>query len=410
MAYGYNINQRKINKRNHIIDIFRENGALSKVRAKELSGYSMDTIISVFNSLIDEKILIPAEGEQKAKGRKAAFFTLNSKKRLYLGITFNQSGIYSSIMSFSHEILENISTPLKLGISKDEFLDAFTGHLKQVFNANPDLPGALSSIGCSIPGDIDLKTGILHTYVFMPFLKELNFREILNSLSPHVPVTIDHNIRSMSSYLLTDMKILEKYKRILFISARSGTANSLIYKGEIVTEHGELGHIRVSDNNVQCPCGRYGCLDCYFSYHSFMELLSNIQGIEQMGGNGQGNDYPGLDILREMYSRKVPAVVDFLEERISFFSKALLDGINITAPDLVLLSGDLFRIYGDPVNRIKTTVSSMFPSTGAITHFANTEIQFIDLGTEIASFGVCYDMIRNDFSYYQEDPVGNGLY
>ncbi len=402
MAFGYNIDQRKINKRNHIIDLFRQNGSLSKVRAKDLSGYSMDTIISVFNSLIDEEILLPAEGEQKAKGRKAAFFTLNSTKRLYLGITFNQSGIYSSVMSFSHEIIDNSSTPLTLGIKKEEFLEKFSGHINSVFDKNPDLAGSISAIGCSIPGDIDLTTGILHTYVFMPFLKELNFREILNSLHAEIPATIDHNIRSMSSYLLNNMKVIDSYDRVLFISARSGTANSIIYRGEIVTEHGEMGHIRVSDENVQCPCGRSGCLDCYFSYHGFMDMLTEING-KNLHKDRKNSDYPGLNLLGEYFARGDKKTVEFLNRRISYFARALLDTINVTAPELVLLSGELLKVFGDPVSIVRKSIEDYFPSTGIITHFDKTEIQFIDIGTEIASLGVCYDMIRNDFSYYQEE-------
>jgi hypothetical protein len=57
MAFGYNIDVRKTNKKNHIIDLFRHNGPLSKVQAKQMSGYSMDTILNVFDSLLEEKSL-----------------------------------------------------------------------------------------------------------------------------------------------------------------------------------------------------------------------------------------------------------------------------------------------------------------------------------------------------------------
>ena len=105
MAFGEKIDQRKRSKRNHIIDIFRKHEVLSKVQARELSGYSMDTIISVFNSIIDENIISPVEGKQKQKGRKASFYSLNDTKKLYIGLTFNQSGFYSSLVSFSNKVL-----------------------------------------------------------------------------------------------------------------------------------------------------------------------------------------------------------------------------------------------------------------------------------------------------------------
>ena len=123
MAFGEKIDQRKLNKRNHIIDIFRKHEVLSKIQAKEFSAYSMDTIISVFNSLIKDKIIYPVEGEQKSKGRKASFYTLKDSRQLYIGLTFNQSGLYSSLVSFSHRIISKNTTTFKPGISKDLFLE-----------------------------------------------------------------------------------------------------------------------------------------------------------------------------------------------------------------------------------------------------------------------------------------------
>lgn len=405
MAFGYNISQRKINKRNHIIDLFRQHNILSKAKAKKLSAYSMDTVISIFKSLQEDNIIIPAEGQQKSKGRKANFFILKNDRRIYLGITLNQSVIISSVVSFSQEILAEHVTPLKADTGINELIQKLKENVSIALGKDENYPAALSAVGCSIPGDIDVYNGVLRSYTFMPQLNGLNFREVLSSIFPDIPVILDHNIRSMTSYILRDVELVDKNDKILFVSARSGPANSFIYKGQLVVGHGEIGHIKVSDEKKKCICGRDGCLDCYFSINSFMELLPEYNGYS---GNFKDIDTATfLDAIKKKYTGNDPVIKEALDTRLRYFSLALLDVINLLSPDLVILSGDLFSVFGNPVDMINEMINDHFRSTGYVNHFRNTRIICKDFKTNIASLGICYEMIKNDWGYQREGISSN---
>ncbi|MCX7678387.1 MAG: hypothetical protein N2316_04135, partial [Spirochaetes bacterium] len=123
MAIGSRIDLRKKNKRNHVVDLFRRYGLLSKIQARVLSGYSMNTILSIFDQLIEGEYILESSGTQKPMGRKATFFALNEKRSIYLGTTFNQSGIYSSIMSFSYRPLLMRFSPLPVQVTKQQFIE-----------------------------------------------------------------------------------------------------------------------------------------------------------------------------------------------------------------------------------------------------------------------------------------------
>ncbi len=397
MAYGDKIDQRKTNKKNHIIDIMRHTGSLSKAEAKKVSGYSMDTIISVFNTLHEDDLIIPTEGTQKEKGRKASFFKLNPLSSLYLGITFNQSGIYSSLVSFSNEILESHYTRLPQPSTLDIFRERFVEHIKEVLERKRSYKKNLVTICCSIPGNIDYEKGILHSYTFLPYLNDLNFVELCKQSFPGISVYIDHNISNMTSYFLMDIDLMSRYSRILVVSARTGAASGLIYNGDIVNGHGEMGHVRVSDSALQCMCGRMGCLDCFFSYSNF-EALINASG-SQVEDHSLPVQESTLNELKEYYESGDKKYTGPLNESLYYFSTALLDAINITAPDLVILTGELFRVYGDPVKAINETIRSYYSNGGAVANFSRTRLMFFDLGTEIASLGICYQKIKQDWVY-----------
>ena len=402
MAFGTSIDQRKKNKRNHVVDLFRRNRLLSKIQTRKLSGYSMNTVLTIFDSLIDEEIIVEADGEQKPLGRKATFYRLNEGKMLYLGITFNQSGIYSSLVSFSGGILETGVTMLRNDIQRDDFLLLLADAIREILQRKPEYHPGCVAVGISVPGDIDVNSGILRSYTLMPRLNGIDFLGLLKQLLPGMRHAVDHNIRSMTSYFLMDRELVENNAKILFISARSGTANGIISSGSIVTAHGEFGHVRVSDNPDRCICGRTGCLDNYFSYNAFMKLIAEKVDPSVLDDEKPG-DIPGLGVLVRLYREGNREIKEELDSRLSLFSMALLDVINVTVPDMVILSGDLFRVYGDPVDSIKEVMGRNFPDSGYVPHFKNARLDYRDLGTEIASLGICHSMIQEDWDYIQEE-------
>ena len=398
MAFGSNIDQRKKNKRNHVVDLFRRNELLSKIQARKISGYSMNTILTIFDSLIDEKLIIEADGAQKPLGRKATFYRLNDRKMLYLGITFNQSGIYSSLVSFSHGVAESHETRLKADITRDGFVDALRRHIDEILERNHQYRASCVAAGISVPGDIDTESGILRSYTLMPRLNGLNFLELLRAALPRRRVLIDHNIRSMTSYFLLERELVENYNKILFISARSGTANGLISGGMIVTAHGEIGHVRVSDEPVKCICGRTGCLDHYFSYNSFIRLIRDRVD-PSFDDSGKTGEALGLNLLARLYGEGDAGIREELDSRLCRFAMAMLDVINVTVPDLVILSGDLLKVYGDPGEALKSVIARNFLDSGYVPHYRHAVFSYRELGTEIASLGICHGMIREDWDY-----------
>ncbi|MBN1573913.1 MAG: ROK family protein [Deltaproteobacteria bacterium] len=398
MAHGAKIDRRKINKRNHIIDLFRQNGPLSKAQARELSRYSMDTIISIFDSLIEEGLIVIAVGEQKKKGRRAQFYDLNHKRRLYLGTMFNDSGIFSSVVSFSRREVEQSTTRLPSSVGKDEFIELFTSHIESIVSNYSGPDGGIAAVGCSVPGDIDHEAGILKSYTFIPSLANVNFIDLISKTAPEKRIVADHNVRSMIEYILNNGGAAEERETVLFVSARSGAASGLIHKGRVVTDRGEFGHIKVTDEKARCICGRSGCLDCYFSLNSFIKIAP-----EMIEDDGNAKDTALLDRLAGEYRNGSGEIKRELDRRLKLFTIALLNVINVTVPDLVILTGELFKIYGDPIKRIKEITAEHFEDGGYISHFRNADFDYLDIGPEIAAIGICHRLIGEEWRFHEEE-------
>ncbi len=391
MAFGINIDQRKTNKKNHIIDLFRLHGSLSKVQAKDLSGYSMDTILSVFNHLIEENLIYETEGEQKQKGRRATFFQLKSYAHVYLGITFNQSGIYTSLISFSNEVIDTKITETDIFTSKDEFIAEFTKHLNEFIKTNSDYFKNLRSIGCGIPGILQAENNRYLNYTLMPYLNNFDIKEFISSFFPNKEIFIEHNIKSMTSYFFSHSDIITRFKKILYISVRSGVASGFIYNGEIITDHGEIGHMKVSESKERCICGKTGCLDLFFSYMSISNAVKPYMKLKKIR--------PVSKDIQQEYKTGNSKIIEIIDERYCYFAEAVHDAANLLCPDLIIISGAILGCFDDPVKKLTDHINSVYQDTGYVRNFQNAEIKFMDLGAEIAAEGCCYYLIRKDWGY-----------
>jgi glucokinase len=402
MAHGYNIDERKRNKRNHIIDLFRKHRILSKARAREESGYSMDTIISIFNGLADDGLIVETRGEQKQKGRKATFYRLEDGGHTYLGVTFNRSGIYSVLLGLSGAPLFDHTSRIDSGSDTGAFAEALRDHLERVMTDARERSLTIRAAGAAVPGDLDEATGVLRSYTFMPGLSDLDVSRVVNMSLTDVDAVVEQNVTGMGGYFLHDEELAEKYRRILFVSVHSGAASGLLYDGTIVTGHGEFGHIRVSDEQRRCVCGRNGCLDLYFSHQGFLRLYREVV-VRTGEADSPGTEPDDLvETLRDAAGGD-REVARALRHRLGCFASALLDVVNVTAPDAVVLTGSLFRAYPDPCGELLSVITEKFDDTGLITHFANADLIYRDLGPEIAAMGSAYRLIYRDWGYIHEE-------
>ena len=391
------------NKVHHTIDLFRQNGELSKVQVKQLSGYAMSTVLALFEHLQREGLIVPSRVDEarNARGPKQTFFTLNSPRQLYLGVTFTQSGIYSAIVSFSGQVVKSYAETLDITGGMRPFLARLRAHLAMIRKKNEDLLPALAWAGLSMPGEIDKGNGILLSYLFMPYLKRVDFKAIMAEYFPGVALQFDQNITGFLSCLLMDHETIRAYPLILFISLRSGAASGIIYDGCIITPIGELGHTTVSDEPRKCACGRRGCLDLYLSHKGISDGL-----IEAMRGRGQQpvHNYLTMAEIIELY-RTDAALAAIVNQRFTYLARALVNAANLLAPNLIVISGELFECFGDPAEMLTCITRDAAGGGGNVGNFAKAKLIYRAMGTESSAIGLCYNRINKDFAYHdEEDP------
>jgi predicted NBD/HSP70 family sugar kinase len=389
MAFGQLIDQRKLNKRNHVVDLIRDHGPLSKARVRQLSGYSMDTLISLFKWLEDEGYVLPIRQPEladpaKAKGRPAELYGLDAERELYLGTTFNQSGIFSAIVSFSGAVLDVQRDDLPVLEDQASLESAFARHLLGFLARNSGRIPRLRRVGLALPGQSDPERAVLLHYGLMPFLKDLDLGGILRRHLGGIPLSCRHNVAGLARELLSDRSLSKGFPRILYVSARAGAAHALIQDGKVLLDDGEMGHIRVRESERLCECGRIGCLDTVFSARELMRLFPD-----------RSRDEIALALAKEGPDQSGEARRS-IETAFRAFCEALLDLCASFSPDLVLLSGEIFSILPDPAAWIRAWLGEMIDLDKPPAWFPR-EFMYRETGSEAAAIGLCYSLIEEDW-------------
>lgn len=391
MAFGKLIDNRKQNKRNRLVSLFREHGGLSKAQARQLSGYSMDTLISLFKSLEQDGYISAADPltEEKSKGRPAERYTLNTEKEIYWGTTFNQTGIWTTLLGFGGGELVTKYDELPDLADQTGFEEFVRKHVSTCFHDNEGRLGSLKRIGLALPGYVDRNSKMLVRYKQLPFLKDLDLIPLFNNCLPPISISVQHNITGIVTIFLKDRELVSKYRRIVFIYAETGSALALIQDGRLILDDGELGHLSISGSSRDCRCGRKGCLDTVFSAAEFHRLCPS-------------SNWENLSNILAYESDVSKALWPIIEPPFRAFTEALLDVMAAYSPDLVVLSGEIFSILPKVEAWIMACINEIYQEDPP--PWVPDSIIYRKTSAGSAAGGICRTMLEEDWAW-EEEPA-----
>ena len=125
---------------------------------------------------------------------------------------------------------------------------------------------ALEAVGCSIPGPLDCKSGVVY---FSPNLgwRDVPFVNLMRSLL-NVPVVIDDDAHC-AALGEARMGAAQGMDNAVYVTISTGIGAGVIIGGNIYRgAHGfagEVGHITIEAAGPQCSCGNFGCFEAMAS-------------------------------------------------------------------------------------------------------------------------------------------------
>ena len=314
---------------------------LSCAELSELTNKSLPFTVKYINELIAEGSVNETGFANSTGGRRPQMYSLNPVLNYIVCVAMDQLITHFSIVDLHNNpvsIIEKADLPLQ---NNPLALEQLRNYLVQFINKSKIDKKNIAGIGISMPGFVDVKKGINHSFLFSGDESIVSFinQEI------DIPVLID-NDSSLIGLAELRLGTARHHKNAMVINIGWGVGLGMILNGELFRGHngfaGEFSHIPVFKNNKICSCGKAGCLETETSLLVIIEKA--IEGLKK--GRMSVLQNLSFDKVEESWNAIIDAASKGDTFAVELFSEAgykLGLGISILItllnPELIVLSG-----------------------------------------------------------------------
>lgn len=323
--HPHNVQTIKNENRALILNYIRKKPT-SRAEISKKSHMSKSAVTMITNDLIEEGQIVEIGEISSTQGRKSILLDIVADYRYAIGIALHRKHVYVcisdikfNILAYSNHNTDQWSDPYKLlNFTYGEamrFLDELNIPIEKCIG-----------IGVSSPGPLDYVSGTILNPPDFELFHGINIGNYLKELSG-LPVTVDNNavLLAMQEHINNDYS----YKNFMFAAVEGGIGSAIMTNGQIYRGFGgfagELGHISINSDGIECSCGNVGCLERYISMKD-LQTHFGFQSYDKVVDNAYMGDKNSRGIL------------EYIADK---FSCALTTTINMFDLDGVVIYGQL---------------------------------------------------------------------
>jgi len=319
---------RVANQRRVLAELRDRSGeSVSQADLVRQTGLASGTVSTIVRDLAAAGIIATVAGS----GRRGTAVRLAAGAGLVAGIDFGHHHVAAAVGDMAGSVLAESRRPLDphhqategLAIAKD-LIEA----LVREVGAGPE---AIRNVGLGLPAPI--ANDIVMSSAILPGWVGLNARETAaDVLATPVLIENDANLGALAEWRHGRGR---GHRNIVFVKASSGLGAGLILDGELFRGSdgtaGEIGHVTLDERGPLCRCGSRGCLEAYVSSRTALALMD-----EHM---------PGADLDAVIAAARSGDVAArrAIEDAGLHLGWGLAALINLVAPELVIVGGDMAR-------------------------------------------------------------------
>lgn len=334
---GNSSTSRALNRR-LILNLLRRHGPVSRAEIAAITGLSPAAVTFVVAELVEESLIIEREAVPGATGRRPVPIDINYEAHLAFGFKLNADSRFKLNADSIDCVLTDLATnPLVTwhapisDTSPDGMIRAISEAMPQMLAESGRLQSEVMGIGVSIPGEVDVSTGICRRSPRFGW-HDLPFGQLLGE-HVHVPTWIDDDI---SAFAVAQKLFGAGRDRHNFIALAVGTGigAALIINGEIYRGArnlaGRFGHITSVPGGRLCECGRHGCLMAHAAEPYMLEVWRA----------GRGTASASRADFVAAVEAGAPDAISILEEAGARIGHHLADLVNLFDPEIIVVGGE----------------------------------------------------------------------
>jgi glucokinase len=257
----------------------------------------------------------------------------------------------------------------------------------------------VKAIAIGIPGQIDAKQGIVRNAPNISNWKDYPLTAKLSKLVGPIPIYLENDAHCAAMGELY-YGAGKRYSNLVFMTVSTGVGGGVIINRKLWPGFhgiaGEVGHMALNlpgDGEVECGCGRKGCLEAYASGVSMAKratkklkeasVLRDNYGRKVLELSERNGGKITSIILSEAAQAGDEFAIDMIKENAYYIGIACANLMTIIDPDAIVIGGGVSKIGDLLFNEIRNTAYSHVSMLRGI----DTPIESATTGTDAGLFG-----------------------
>ena len=263
---------RRANERLVLRTVY-EGGPLSRADVARATGLTRTTVSDLVEGLLDEDLVAEAGTGPSTGGKAPILLRVPADARQLIGVDVDRERISGVIVNLGGEVCAREWRDLR-GRDGDEALRELEALVLALVEA-ADRP--LVGVGIGAPGLIDTATGTVRWAVGLDWRDVPVGERLANMTGLPTVVVNDSQAAAMAEWAFGQH---DTGSAMVVVKVGEGIGAGIVIGGRIYTGDdsgaGEIGHTRVTEEELACRCGGTGCLETTASLRATLQRAAEL--------------------------------------------------------------------------------------------------------------------------------------
>jgi N-acetylglucosamine repressor len=270
--------QTKQHNRDLVLRTLFSHEAISRAEIARITNLTRTTVSDVVSGLLNEGLVDEIGRGESIGGKTPILLSIVPDSRYVIALNLAQDKFIGAIVNLRGEIKEMVEVQVNDN-NGENALELVYQILDQLIRKKIK---PIVGIGVGTPGLVNTREGVIVNAVNLAW-KDLPLRALLEK-KYKLPVSIlnDSQATAIGEYVYGNHH--KPDENLIVVNVKYGIAAGILINGRLFQGDGggagEIGHVVVQENGIQCRCGKSGCLETVASARAMMNQLG-VSSFEQ---------------------------------------------------------------------------------------------------------------------------------
>jgi predicted NBD/HSP70 family sugar kinase len=315
-----------------MLRLIRDGRASTRAELVALTGLARSTVAQRMDSLLAQRLVIPAGASASTGGRPPKTFAFNRNAGAVLAADLGATHSRVAVTDLAGDVMAQTRADIPISEGPDTVLSWLEETLDELLVETGQSAGDVRGIGVGVPGPVEFATG---TPVAPPIMPGWDGYGVAARLRERygAPVLVDNdvNIMALGEY----WSRWRDTQHLLFVKVGTGIGCGVITDARIHRgaqgAAGDIGHIHVPDHDdVICRCGNLGCLEAIAGGGAMAARLTEL-GVPA---------HNSRDVVKHVRDGR-PEAMRLVRQAGRELGGVLASAVNFFNPGVIVIGGDI---------------------------------------------------------------------